>query len=238
MEDYFLELADTDTMALSLVAEQVYGLVCRTDFSKPGFALIRLPQSTTSTLQRRVIVDLKGHLSSMIQTERGAGLNWFNMTRFDQKNTTKLHRDGAPSESLLILGYEPSKVHSEVIMADFSRCAHDMGISPDQFLEDFNPMYEKGLEKLAPFICRVSKFEPECSQILVINNSSNPLRPGEKRWQGVLHSATVAPDEGSRVINSTCAAPVDSVETSSVTERQVAAFLNEDKIEGRYSSYS
>lgn len=235
MENYFLDLADKDTIELSIAAEQVYGLVCRNDFSKPGFALIRLPESTTSSIQRMLMVNLKDHLAALFQTERGTGLSWFNMTRFDQKNTTKFHRDGAPSESLLILGYEPSKVHSEISMADFSSCAHELGITPDQFLEDFNPMYEKGLEKLAPFISPVSKFDPAGFQILVINNSSNPLQPGKKRWQGVLHSALVSNGTGTRVINSTCVAPTDSAKTSAVTEKQVTEFLYENKLEGSYS---
>ena len=37
--------------------------------------------------------------------------------------TTKPHRDGAPDESLLMLGYEPSAIASEVTLSDWPQTA-------------------------------------------------------------------------------------------------------------------
>lgn len=120
-------------------------------------------------------------------------------------------------------------------MADYSRCAHEMGITPDEFLEEFNPMYEKGLEKLAPFVTQVREFDESSFQILIINNSSNPLSEGNRKWQGVLHSATVADDTAPRIINSTCVAPAGFSETTLVGPAQVADFLEMEQMSGTYS---
>ena len=46
--------------------------------------------------------------------------------------TTRPHRDGGPDECLLLLGYEPSSVPAELRMADYSRCAHGLGLTPGE----------------------------------------------------------------------------------------------------------
>ncbi|MEZ4538201.1 MAG: hypothetical protein R3D26_24850 [Cyanobacteriota/Melainabacteria group bacterium] len=38
---------------------------------------------------------------------------------------------------------------SVLTMADYSHVAYKLGLSPEQFLEEFNPMYEQGREQLA-----------------------------------------------------------------------------------------
>jgi hypothetical protein len=38
---------------------------------------------------------------------------------------------------MLILGYEPSKVHSRMFLADCTHAAFDLGITPEQFLQDY-----------------------------------------------------------------------------------------------------
>jgi hypothetical protein len=235
MNPYFIEIDDRQQFDLGELARPVYKLACRTDFSQPGFALIKLPADETSAGLRRAMVNLKEMLSHEHREKRGVHLEWFNMTRFDQKNTTKPHRDGAPRESLLILGYEPTIVKSIISMADYSRCAHEMGITPDKFLEDFNPMYEKGLEKLAPYTTQILEFDPSSFQMLIVNNSSNALSSTEARWQGVLHSATVSNDAASRIINSTCIAPSDSIDSVMVEPAQLAAFLESDAVAGAYA---
>lgn len=102
--DYFINAKQG--IDIDSLADQIKMLTCRTDFDAPGFALVRLPEATSSLMQRTLMVSLKERLSNLLFEERGTRLGWFNMTRFDQKVTTKPHRDGAPAESLLILGYE------------------------------------------------------------------------------------------------------------------------------------
>jgi hypothetical protein len=239
--NHFIDLSRQQSINTANLAQYVYQLVCRCDFIQPGFALVRLPKEMTSLHQRRLMVDLKEQLSLLYQSDRGTALDWFNMTRFDQKNTTKPHRDGAPNDSLLLLGYEPTTVQSKLSMADYSKCAQTLGITPAAFLEDCNPMYEKGLELLAPYTIQVSEFDITRYQLLIINNSCNPLLEGESTWQGVLHCATVSTDSGSRVINSTsiCPAakesPSEVQEYSPVSAEAVNDFLSQTTLTGTYS---
>lgn len=90
--------------SVSDAASRVYDRACRTDFSAPGFALLRQSHIKDSLQHRRELVELKESLSDIHQNNSGKKLGWFTMSRFDQKNTTKLHRDGGPDQSLLILG--------------------------------------------------------------------------------------------------------------------------------------
>jgi hypothetical protein len=179
------------------------------------------------------MVALKEQLSVLNAKNTGSSLEWFTINRFDQKNTTKLHRDGGQPESLLILGYEPTEIVSQLSIADYSRCAHAMNMTPDTFLEEFNPMYEKGLEKLASYTTNLDEFDHRSYQILVVNNSSTPFSLGKETWQGVLHGAMVlvpAGDEGvPRMINSTSIAPLNSSE-SLVGAQQLRQFIQEETI--------
>ena len=45
--------------------------------------------------------------------------------RFSQVTSTEAHLDGAPDESILMLGYEPSEVESRLTIHDYVRCAAD-----------------------------------------------------------------------------------------------------------------
>ncbi len=124
--------------------------------------------------------------------------------RFDQQETTKFHLDGAPDQSLLVLGYEPSKVRSRLSLADYSRCAHDLGIEPKRFLDEFNPMYRKGEELLAPYVTELPQPKEGHARILLINNSSLPYNEARTNPLGVLHKAEIIdPDESERrIVNS------------------------------------
>ncbi len=240
-EHYLLEVNHPTDLQGTHLAQQVYKLVCRCDFIQPGFALVRLPKDMTALHQRRLMVDLKEQLSLLYQSDKGPALDWFNMTRFDQKNTTKPHRDGAPNDSLLLLGYEPTTVQSKLSMADYSKCAQTLGITPAAFLEDYNPMYEKGLELLAPYTTHVSEFDITRYQLLIINNSCNNLPAEEPTWQGVLHCATVSNGSGSRVINSTSICPrakddsAHSHDSVTVNADTVREFLTQTTLSGTYS---
>ncbi|MBP6746769.1 hypothetical protein KA344_16135 [bacterium] len=216
--------------SMQTLARSIYKLVCRKDFTQPGFALVRQSGVTTSSEQRQSICSLKEALSELYFEDSARNsaekLDWFNLNRFDQQNSTKPHRDGAPEESLLILGYEPSAVKSELSMSDYSKLAHEMGLSPNQFLEDHNPMYNQSNELLTPFTTRLTEFNPQYFQLVIVNNSSAPVDAAKTRWQGVLHCAKVQKLEGAqRVINSTVVCPLKYL-TSDV-------HLNEDQAKER-----
>lgn len=142
------------------------------------------------------------------------------MGRFDSQVTTKFHLDGAPDEAFLMLGYESSPVQSELAVADYARAAHDWGITPQELLADFNPMYANHAERLLPYVTPLSAFDPKKSHILLLNNSSLPYMKG-KNMLGMMHQATTIPDsQARRIINSTMLTTALSSEELLDTETQ------------------
>jgi hypothetical protein len=189
------------------IAEAVYSRVFRTDFSQPGFALIDLGRNFGSETQRQMMIDLKNQLDRLERRYRGRQLDYQSLTRFDQQVTTKPHRDGGPDESILMLGYEPSLIESRLEMSDYSKCANDLGMTPAEFLDQFNPMFPDGQNRLAAYTTPIDDFDNTSFQIMLINNSMNQFGDG---LVGVLHTATIInpnPDLR-RIINSTMIASV------------------------------
>ena len=198
-------LTVSDHQHLVAQAEKVFDLVWRVDFTAPGFALLDIPPGTDSHTLRSWMVDLKQRMSE-IGVHRGRGpFAYRSMARFDQQVTTKFHLDGAPKQSMLILGYEPSKVESRLFLADYTRAAFDLGIEPSQFLTDFNPMYKKGEEHLGRYVTELPQPTEGHARILLINNSSLAFTEARTNSLGVMHKAIIAtPDESERrIVNST-----------------------------------
>ena len=186
-------------------AEAVYDLVWRADFTAPGFAVLDIQPGRDSHTLRSSLVALKQRLSE-ISVRRGRGTFVYkSMARFDQQETTKFHLDGAPEQSLLMLGYEPSKVRSRLFMADYSRAAFALGITPQQFLHDYNPMYRKGEELLGRYVTELPQPLDGHSRMLLVNNSSLPFTESRTNPLGVMHKAIiVTPDDAERrIVNST-----------------------------------
>ena len=130
-------------------------------------------------------------------------MNYLSMGRFNQQTTTKHHLDGAPDESFLMLGYEPSEVESRLYLSDYTKLSHDLNIAPKTYLDAHNPMFKEGEEMLSGYITEVEGFDNKHFQIVLINNSSLPF--DGSNTLGVLHKAVVSnpqPDKD-RIINST-----------------------------------
>jgi len=234
---YYIEVEQSaDPM---IMAAEVYRLACRTNFAAPGFALLRLNDVKSSVEQRQTIVQLKESLSTLHRALVGQSIGWFSLNRFDQKSTTRPHRDAGPAQSLLILGYEPSPIKSDLWIGDYSACAHELGLSPVQFLEEFNPMYDKGLSNLAPYIIPVAEFDNNAYNILIINNSSAALDRQQHHWQGVLHNAELHTGNlkkigARRIINSTCVAPLEEGDNEGATAEEVENFVKKEKLDEAY----
>jgi len=223
-------LAAQDELAgsgLSNLAHEVYRRVCRCGFDAPGFCLIDLGTATDSESLRRTMVSLKQGLCRIHQATNGRELIYLSAGRFDQQITTKLHRDGGPEESFLMLGYEPSSVPSEVALADYSKCAYDLELTPQEFLEKHNPMFAAGEQLLQPYTTTVRCFSHQRFQILLINNSIAPFSTQGETWQGVLHTATVREpsDNLRRVVNSTMVASVSIGTAEPITEVEQHQFI-------------
>ncbi|HEY1053345.1 MAG TPA: hypothetical protein VGE39_26420 [Prosthecobacter sp.] len=208
------------------------GLVFRRDFNRQGFAVWVLPKTVDSQALRRCMVDLKEHLSLWHADWCGEPLEYLSLGRFDQQTSTKLHLDGAPERSFLMLGYEPTTVRSEFQIADFSCCAHELGLTPAEFLRRHNPMFSGGAEMLKGYVTRLTDWQEDRPRIVVINNSiAEPGTAGAT--YGVLHGARIlAPDaQAPRVINSTMMAPAGFAGSDPVM--QVREFVSTDAISGR-----
>jgi hypothetical protein len=209
-------------------AEHVFDLVWRFDFDSPGFCLLDADSRIDSHALRRAMLTLKERLSDVCGQRTGRRLLFRSLARFDQQETTKFHLDGAPEQSMLMLGYEPSRVHSRLFLADYTRAVFDLGITPQQFLDDYNPMYRRGEELLGRYTTELPQPQPGRARILLINNSSLPFTDDRTNSLGVMHKALiVTPNEAERrIVNSTLLVTEDE-EVPGETQEE---FVRTDKI--------
>jgi hypothetical protein len=223
--EYLLHLASAPDQA---VAETVFDLVWPFDFTAPGFAVLDTGPGVDSHTLRSWMVNLKERLSEINVRRGGEPFSFRSMARFDQQVTTKFHLDGAPSESMLILGYEPSKVVSRFFLADYTNAAFDLGIGPEQFLLEYNPMFKDGEELLGRYTTELPQPADSHSRILVVNNSSLPFTEARTNPLGVMHKAIiVTPDDAERrIVNSTMLV-TDGGEISAEKQKE---FVSTDKI--------
>ena len=200
--EYHLPLVSAPDHA---TAEKVFDLVWRFDFTMPGFCLLDIGPGVDSHTLRSWMVDLKERLSEVAVRRGRRPFRFRSMGRFDQQETTKFHLDGAPEQSMLMLGYEPSKVRSRLFLADYTRAAFDLSMTPQQFLNDFNPMYRRGEELLGRYVTELPQPDEGHARILLINNSSLPFTEDGANPLGIMHKAEVMdPNESERrIVNST-----------------------------------
>lgn len=213
-------------------AEEVFERVFRSELDQPGFVVLVMPENLSSSELRQSMTVLKERLSELHTMKWGEALEYLSLGRFDQQNSTKLHLDGAPDRSFLMLGYEPTIVRSEFQIADFSRCACDMDLSPVEFMRQHNPMFNTGAELLKDYTSTVTNWHEDRPRIVIINNSlAEPGTTGATL--GVLHGALIPmPDpQASRIINSTMMAPACFV--GSDPAMHVREFVSTDKISGQ-----
>jgi hypothetical protein len=179
------------------------------------------------------MVLLKERLSEVAVRSGRRPFAFRSLARFDQQETTKFHLDGAPAESMLLLGYEPSTVRSRLHLADYTRAAFDLGISPQQFLRDFNPMYRRGEDLLAAYVTELPRPTADHSRILLINNSSRPFDSEGMNSLGVMHKAVIeTPDAAKhRIVNSTMLV----TEKEEFGREQQQQFITTDKISQKAS---
>jgi hypothetical protein len=212
-------------------AHQALPEVFRRNFDPPGFHLLVLPAGTSSHGVRRFMVDLKQALSDRYEREYGESLEYLSLGRFDQQCTTKLHLDGAPELAFLMLGYEPTRVSSQLHIADYSRCADELGLTPLKFLEQHNPMFSSGQEILESHTVTIADWPEHQPRILLVNNSHTAQRQ-PRSSPGVLHGATIPTPNlaATRIINSIMIAPARYANAG--TAAAEAVFLNTDEISG------
>lgn len=214
---------------------QIFASVFRQDLGEAGAICISFKNLRDSFQLRALMVKLKELLSSWFRQQTGSRLHYYSMGRFDQKKTTRLHLDGGPACSFLMLGYEPSPVTSQFLIADFSRCAAQEGLSPQAFLETRNPMINpQGRQALEPFTATIPGWNDSTTRIVLINNSSESTHlPYLFPALGVLHGADIlsVPEPGSpRIINSTMIVP--ELEMPEENAQAISTFLSTRSISG------
>ena len=213
------------------IAAEIYRRTCRVSFDEPGFCVLNVGQ-IDSVAFRQLMVDIKRAMAAIHESTTGKTLAYRSAARFDQQETTRPHLDGGPDESLLMLGYEPSTIDSELEIADYAQCAFDLGISPKAFMDEYNPMFKPGYDMLRPYTTRVPCFSKTDYQIVCINNSCAAYTESQPAWQGVLHTATMlTPDESaSRVINSTMIASVPAGMADKVDTDELNDFVSTSEV--------
>jgi hypothetical protein len=224
-DDYSLDLTAGPGPA---VAERAFDLAWRFDFTSPGFCLLDAGGVDSHTL-RAWMVSLKERLSEVALLRGGRPFAYGLLARFDQQETTKFHLDGAPDQSMLMLGYEPSAVRSRLLLADYTRAAHDLAMTPPQFLQEYNPMYRPGEELLGRYVTELPPQDDGHSRILLVNNSTLPLTEARTNPLGVMHKAIiVTPDDAQRRIVNSAMLVVGGADR--INQEQQREFVATDKI--------
>lgn len=211
--------------SLAPLAAAVCERVCRTNPSRPGFALLDFGATFTPLLFRTFLIAFVEALDRAYLHRFARRLQPLTIGRFDQQVSTGAHRDGGPDESVLLLGYEPTEVNSRMQLLDHTRRAAELGLTPAEFLERFNPAFGTGLHELRDCTTELAEFGADRYRALVVNNSNLPENQGRHGMLGVLHRAVIAtPRPGkSRIINSLLLAATDQA-TEGFTGGELAAF--------------
>lgn len=219
----------------SPLATAMYERTCRTHFGWPGFCVVNVGARLESRAFRQLMVDLKREMAAIHEDRTGNTLIYLSAARFDQQETTKLHRDGGPEECFLMLGYEPSRVPSQLRVSDYARCALDLKLSAQEFLARYNPMFQAGEDKLRRYTTGLPCFSRNDFQIICINNSSAPYSELKPAWQGMLHTAKIfQPDKSERrIVNSTMVAPVPAGTADVVGAEELQEFVTTTAVRRR-----
>lgn len=231
-EDYLIEVADpaallTAPAALAAIAGRACAQVFRTDFSRPGFALLDLGRELSPRRLRQTMIALLDGMSQCYQRTFDRSLIILSMGRFDQKVTTEAHLDGGPEDSLLLLGYEPTAIDSRLFLLDYAQYACERNMPPREFLAQFNPMVRKQRDALDNYTTEVQGFQANHYRIVVINNGSVACEEHRRGMLGVLHKAVMIAPRGDqeRYVNSIMLAAADPGTPVRFTGDEVRAFI-------------
>lgn len=204
------------------LVESFAPMVFRTDLEAPGFVLMDVGAQSSPEQFRAHLIDLGRGLADYYHGSFGQLLRFVSVSRFDQQNPTRPHRDGGPEASILLLGYEPTEVSSHVFLLDYTRAAVDRRQTPAEFLDQNNPAFGGDAALLADYRHELKGLCHTRYQILIINNSCLPYRERHRGMLGVLHQALIAqPLPGkSRFINSLLL----GISSAELDELQLEAF--------------
>ena len=127
-----------------------------------------------------------------------------------------------------MLGYEPTEVKSKLSFADYHQLVTKLDIPVDKYYAFYNPLYQKGVELLKPYISEVENFDKEAYKIVLMNNSDLT----SKKTFGVLHKAEIPEKDLNqpRILNSIMLYLKPMNQPSIKSEEDVTEFLKTNSI--------
>lgn len=119
-------------MAIAFTIEElntIYDKVFRESTDQPGFFYLDLGKKINSKTFRKWMVQLKEGLSNVCNLRTNKQLNYQWLGRFNHQHSSRFHRDSANEQSILMLGYEPTKISSKVYVADYTKLIEEQNTS-------------------------------------------------------------------------------------------------------------
>lgn len=211
------------------IAEKSFKSVFRTTTEAPGFVhLVFSNKEMTPYKFRSIMIDLKKELSKLSVFTFNKKLSYHWLVRFDQQVNTPFHVDNAANQSILMLGYEPSEIKSELHVADYHAYANKAYKTLEDYSNKFTPVFKDDEDLLKPFTSKINSVNQDNYSIAIINNSSPK---SNIETLGMYHKALIRnKDLGkSRVVNSMV---LNVVSTDKITEdeQKENIFLNTNQI--------
>ena len=191
-------MPELDSKSVRRWALAYFDEVWRTSPVEKGYCTFAADQEQpTSTELRRAMLDVVFAFNRLSPRPFVVG----RVGRFDQQVSTRFHRDGAADVSLLLLGYEPTTVESQLFLHDPFRAAGEG--SAFEYLRRNKPMTKEGDDELMKRAMNVLG-PPSRAHIVVVNNCTVLENPPPGHPLGVLHRGRIPnPDPtASRVVNS------------------------------------
>lgn len=209
------------------IAEKSFNAVFRTTTEAPGFMHLVFSEELTPYQFRSILTELKKELSALTVSKFNKKLDYHWLVRFDQQVNTPFHVDNAADQSILMLGYEPSEVESELQIADYHAYAETC-TTPEDYYNKFTPVYKDEERFLKPFTSIIKTVDSYKYSVVIMNNSSP--KPNVDTL-GVFHKAHILNKalSKSRIVNSMV---LNVVATDKVTEdeKKENHFLNNNLI--------
>lgn len=209
------------------LAKKSFNTVFRTTTEAPGFVHLVFSEQFAPYHFRSILTELKKELSALTVSKFNKKLDYHWLIRFDQQVNTSFHVDNAADQSILMLGYEPSEIESELQIADYHAYAETYK-TPEDYYSIFSPIFKEEADLLKPFTSKISTANKNKYSIVMMNNSSP--KPNVDTL-GVFHKARILNKDlsKSRIVNSMV---LNVVAADKITEDQKKEnhFLNNNLI--------
>ena len=211
------------------IAEKSFTTVFRTTTEALGFMHLVFSKKEITPYQfRSIMIDLKKEFSKLSVSKFNKKLSYHWLVRFDQQVNTPFHVDNAAEQSILMLGYEPSNIKSELHLADYHAYANKAYKKPKDYFNKFTPVFKGDEDVLKPFISKIKSVDNDHYSIVIINNSSPKSNTDTL---GLFHKALIIKEDlsKSRIVNSMVLNLV-SIDTITEDQQKENNFLNTNLI--------